>query len=150
MTSKTYSQAFNGYWRDKNRAGIPEVSGVYCVYAGSYDKDNNTVSLRKLLYIGQSVNIHERLQNHECEKDWKKELNYGEEVIFSYTEVPSYSLDRFEAAMIYKHKPPVNVEYKDNFPFDETTVYTSGRNALLYSSFTVYRTTNRSGLLSGW
>lgn len=147
MASKTYSQAFNGYWRDKNRAGIPSVSGVYCVYAGKYNSAQDKVTLKRLLYIGQAENINRRLSNHECENDWNNELESGEEVMFSYTQLGVSDLDRFEAAMIYKHKPPVNVEYKNNFPFDETSVYTSGKNALLYTSFTVYRTSGRSSLL---
>lgn len=149
MASKTYSQTFSGYWRYINRAYMPEKSGIYCVYAGTYNKTENNVILNRLLYIGQSENINERLKDHECESEWKKELKSGEEIIFSCTKLGSYDLDRFEAAMIYKHKPPVNIEYKYNFPFDETTVYTSGENALLYSSFTVYRTDSRSTLLGG-
>jgi len=42
--------------------------------------------------------------------------------------------------MIFKHKPPCNTEYADNFPFDTTTVVTTGKNALMAANFVVSRT----------
>jgi hypothetical protein len=41
--------------------------------------------------------------------------------------------------MIFKHKPPCNTEYVDNFPFDTSTMTTSGKNALMQGSFTLNR-----------
>lgn len=32
MAEKTINIKFDGYWRDENKGGIPEQSGVYCVY----------------------------------------------------------------------------------------------------------------------
>jgi hypothetical protein len=45
-----------------------------------------------------------------------------------------------EAAYIFKHKPPENEEYIDSFPFDQTTVNSSGITRKLNTSFTVKRT----------
>ena len=53
--------------------------------------------------------------------------------------------ERAEAAMIYRHKPPENTEYVDTFPYDRTTITTSGRNALLEQHFTVE--TSRAAVL---
>lgn len=139
MAIKTFNQTFNGYYPDKNRVSIPEVSGIYDVYAGTYNPSEKTVNLRKLLYIGQAENINKRLQNHECEPYWEKELRYGEIVIFSYTKLPIEDLDRFEAAMIYHHQPPVNDKCKESFNYDTTYVFTSGENYLLSKSFIVER-----------
>ena len=138
--NKTFNQEFEGYWRYVKRDSMPKASGIYCVYRGTYNSTKNTVSLEQLLYIGQAKNINERLQNHEKLAKWEKYLKSGEEIIFSCTELGLSDLDRFEAAMIYKHKPPVNEEYVNNFPYDTTTVYTSGDNALLETYFTVYKT----------
>lgn len=134
---KHYIQEFKGYWRYQNRGSITSDSGVYCVYAGSYNSIEDTVSLRKLLYIGQSENIRERISNHEKEAEWKRYLYSGEELIFSCTKLLISELDRFEAAMIYKHKPPINTEYVYNFPFPTTEVTTQGHNILLYKNFVV-------------
>lgn len=137
MTYKTYRQEFKGYCRYKDRGGIPKKSGVYCVYRGAYNSSNDKVFLNQLLYIGQAKNMNERLEKHEKLTKWEKYLKLGEEIIFSYTELELAGLDRFEAAMIYEHKPPVNEEYTNNFPYDSAMVYTSGRNALLKEYFTV-------------
>ena len=134
---KHYIQEFKGYWRYKDRSSITNNSGVYCVYAGSYNSIEDTVSLRKLLYIGQSENIRERISNHEKETEWKRYLYSGEELMFSCTNLSIPELDRFEAAMIYKHKPPTNTEYVYNFPFSTTEVTTYGSKAHLYDNFVV-------------
>jgi hypothetical protein len=39
---------------------------------------------------------------------------------------------RAEAAMIRQHQPPCNSAYRDSFPFDMTTVTTTGANALMH------------------
>ena len=140
MAEQNFDVNFNGYWRYINRGGTPEKPGVYCVYTSTYNEAEKTVSLRKLLYIGESENVNERLQNHEKESDWKRQLTTGEILSFSVSEVSSIARYRIEAALIFKHKPHVNTEYVNSFPFDKTTINTSGQNTLLNSSFTVYKT----------
>ena len=140
MVEKSYNQAFDGYWRYTNRGSMPENAGIYCVYAGIYNKETNMVTLKSLLYIGQAENIRNRLQSHECYDDWVAELKYGEMIIFSCTLLGKSDLDRFEAAMIYKHKPPVNDLCVNHFNYDKTNVFLTGETACLYKNFTVYRT----------
>jgi excinuclease UvrABC nuclease subunit len=139
MAAKSYSLTYQGYWRDKNRGGVPAESGVYTVYASTYSAQSDTIALRKVIYIGQAENAKVRLANHEKENDWKKHLLSGEEVSFSFAPVQAADRDRVEAALIHHHKPPVNTQYVDSFPFDQTTITTSGRNMHLAASFTVYR-----------
>ena len=43
--------------------------------------------------------------------------------------------------MIFKHKPPCSTQFVESFPFDTTTITTSGENALMHAQFTVTRTT---------
>jgi hypothetical protein len=45
---------------------------------------------------------------------------------------------RAEAAMIFKHKPHCNTTYVDAFPFDTTTVSTSGKDALMARSRAIW------------
>ena len=139
MAKKTYSLDFDGYWRAPNADGLPANSGIYCVYACTHNPQENTVSLRKLLYIGESANVRERVGSHEHWRDWERELQQGEVLCFSAALIsPGADRQRAEAAMIYYHKPPCNSEYVHSFPFDETSISTSGRNALLSGHFTVY------------
>lgn len=140
MAEQTYSIAFDGYWRDKNKSGIPSKSGVYCVYECRYNAVSKTVSLKKLIYIGEAGNVSDRIANHEKYQAWKEHVGPGNELCFSFGAVPSASRERCEAAMIFKHKPPENSEYLSSFPFDKTTISLSGKTALLTTYFTITRT----------
>ena len=141
MSTKTYSLDFVGYWREPNIGGLPAKSGIYCVYACTHNVQEDMVSLKKLIYIGEAADIRDRVKNHERWSDWRRELGLGQKLCFNAALIePQSDWKRAEAAMIFKHKPPCNVEYVDSFPFDETTVRTSGKNALLHREFTVYRT----------
>lgn len=140
MSAQTYAIEFDGYWREPNRGNVPAQSGVYCVYTCVHDTQGKTVSLQKLIYIGESDNVRSRISSHEKQEDWESHLNSGEQLCYSFGSVPADSRERCEAALIFKHKPPENTEYVDAFPFDETTLNLSGTTALLTTSFTVYRT----------
>ena len=140
MAEQTFSIEFNGYWRDKDKGSIPSQSGIYCVYECTYNVQAKTVSLNKLIYIGEADNVQDRIANHEKYDDWKEYVRYGNELCFSLGAIGVTNRVRSEAAMIFKHKPPENTEYVNSFPFDRTTMNLSGRIALLTPSFTVNRT----------
>lgn len=139
MAHQQFDLTYDGYWRDPNKTGVPAESGVYSVYACTHDKEKKTVSLRKLIYIGESANVRDRIASHEKYDDWKNHLQSGEQLCYNFSPVGSTSRERVEAALIFEHKPPENEEYKHSFPFDDTTVTTTGKNALLKSRFTVRR-----------
>lgn len=115
-------------------------SGIYCVFECTSNAQGKTVSLNKLIYIGEAGNVHDRIADHERYDDWKKHVRSGNELCFSFGAVPSTSRERCEAAMVFTHKPPENTEYRDEFPFDKTTMKLSGKITLLTQTFTVYRT----------
>lgn len=129
---------FNGYWREENKDGIGlKSSGIYCVYRGIHNSSENTVSLKGLIYIGESKNVNERIQNHEKLKDWEKHLKLGEVLYYSCAPIDSKSRVRVEAAMIYKHKPIVNTEYKNDFPYITTEIVTKNKNKFLHENFII-------------
>ena len=122
-----------------NKNGIPDASCIYCVYACTYNAITDKVSIRELIYVGESDNIWNRISNHERLADWKKRLRSNETLCYSFAGVSENDRVRAEAAVIFHHKPPCNTEYRNSFPFDTTTVTTSGRNAMLDSGYTVSR-----------
>ena len=69
---KTINLDFDGYWREINKDGVPSQSGIYCVYSCTYNSNNGKVSIKKLLYIGESTDVHNRIANHDRLDDWKK------------------------------------------------------------------------------
>ena len=140
MASKSYTLNFDGYWREPNIGGLPAQSGVYCVYACTYNAQASTVNLNRVLYIGESADVKTRVAGHEKWAEWRRQLKSGEELCFSAALIsPTDDRLRAEAAMVHHHKPPCNTEYVQAFPFDQTTVTTTGKNALLTGVFTVYR-----------
>lgn len=141
---KSISLQFDGYWTEKAKKSLPSHTGIYCVYTGK-ENTNGTVTLNKLIYIGESENVRDRIACHEKEPDWRKHLSWGEILIFS----TAPSSDRFcaEAAMIYRHKPPVNDEYTYSFPFEDTQMSLSGQVALLIVSFVVKSTVSKASSL---
>ena len=139
MAAQTFTIDFDGYWREKNKGGIPKTSGIYCVYSCVYNATEKNISIKKLIYIGESENVNGRIDNHEKLPQWKKHLKSGEELCYNFGSVTS-SRNRCEVAMIFEHKPPVNEKYKDDFPFDQTTMKLTGKTSKLTTNFTVNRT----------
>lgn len=126
---KKYSLDFQGYYR-KSEHLLP-VAGVYCVYKGTYNAHTDTVSLKQLLYIGQSKNVKERHLNHENLGEWKSKLGVGEELQYTLATLPEQELERCEAALIYRNKPLCNHLGIDSFAYPPTLLDIKGRAALL-------------------
>ena len=149
---KSYILNFNGYWRELGIGGLPAQSGIYGVYAATYNAAQDTVTLNRLIYIGESEDVRARVGGHEKWPLWKRQLRSGEEVCFNVALISGDAdRQRAEATMIFEHKPVCNEEYVHSFPFDKTTVTTGGRNVLMTAFFTVYPTSRLEGygLLSG-
>ncbi len=112
---KAYSLAFDGYWREPNVGGLPAKSGIYGVYASTFDTGAGTVTLNRLLYIGEAGDIRDRVSNHEKWQDWKRQMKTGEVICVNAGLIsPEADRQRAEAAMIFKHKPPCNTQYVDS------------------------------------
>ncbi len=139
MTGKTFELNVFGYWRDKNIICLPKLSGVYFVYETTYNRDNDVLLFKRLLYIGEAENVNERILKHEKYSDWLKYIRYGNELCYSMVQVENTFRKRVEAAYIYEHKPPANEEYKSNFPFNNTHIKSSGETELLNTDFIVDR-----------
>ncbi|MCF7913576.1 MAG: GIY-YIG nuclease family protein [Spirochaetaceae bacterium] len=137
MAEQSYKIDFDGYWREPNKKGVPSKSGIYCVYACTHNSQEKTVSIRKLIYIGESDNVVARIADHEKQSDWESHLKSVEQLCYSFGPVNRASRERCEAALIFKHKPPENIEYINSFPYDRTTMNLRGKIALLDPSFAV-------------
>jgi len=149
MTTETYFLDFSEH--SMKPATLPDYSGIYCVYACRCNVLAGTVSFRKLLYIGESEDIRNRVSNHEYKRVWGNELQDNEVLWFSATSISSEKdRKRAEAAMIYHHKPPCNEGHKGSSPFGQTTIKIIGKEPYLGSYFTVYPTAKpQKGLAAG-
>lgn len=144
MSFELYALYFEqGYWREPSWRAIPAKSGIYCVYACSYDVHTNLVRLNRVLYIGESQDVQNRVpEDSSIRRDvWNRQLWAGEELCVNFAQISNNKArERAEAAMIFHHQPICNTQYIEDFPFDATTIETGGENALLTREFTVYRT----------
>ena len=48
-----------------NSANLLKGSGVYCVYRCTHDSVNSKVSIKELIYIGESEDVSKRVSGHE-------------------------------------------------------------------------------------
>jgi len=77
--AKSISIEFDGYWRDENKGGLPARSGIYCVYECTHNVKQGTVSIHKLIYIGEAENVNDRIAKHEKCARWLKHVGQGNE-----------------------------------------------------------------------
>jgi hypothetical protein len=140
MVARKIILSFDGYWREVNERSIPPESGIYLVYVCRYNETSDEVTLDRLIYIGEAGDVNDRIVNHADWPKWRRYVPEGSEICFAFAGVTKPDREFAEAALIYYHKPPCNVEYVDSFPFEDTTVESTGKCAELSSPVTVRRT----------
>ena len=128
----TYNVTFKGYWLDENKDTLPTYGGVYLVYCCTYDKEKDRVALKRLIYIGQADNLHDRICTHDRYEDFKRQLHDRECLCYSYASVSPDDKDIIENALIYMQKPPLNDKLKDSFDHTDSQFSIEGRCALLH------------------
>jgi hypothetical protein len=135
--AKTITLNFSNYFltKDLPRENYQE-SGIYIVYVGRLT-DSNQCDLRRLLYIGEAENVGTRPgKDHESYDEWRGYLEKGENLFYSFTSVPADIRERAEAALIYHHQPPCNVQNKESFDYPETRIIINNANEFLDTDFT--------------
>lgn len=136
---KIYNLHFDGSISDSNKDQLPTYSGIYLVYRGVDNVQNNKYTCKEIIYIGQADDIKERHKNHEKHDEFLKTCKKGEIVFYSYVHVAKLDLDRVENALIFKMQPCLNDKMTQTFPYDETIVVSDGQCALLSKNFTLQR-----------
>jgi excinuclease UvrABC nuclease subunit len=135
---QTYNIQFEGYWLEKNKAGIPAKSGVYMVYRSKYDVALDKVTLLEIIYIGQSSDVKDRIANHDRIPDFQKTLTQGETLSYAFAPVMSQDLDVVEKALIIAQRPRLNEQNQSSIDFGDKQFQVSGKCALLkYTNFTI-------------
>ena len=135
---RIYSILFEGYWLERNKEDVPARSGVYLVYRGKYNQEKNKVDLNEIIYIGQSVNMRQRIVNHDHIRLFESSLENGETLCYSCAAIDDADLDIVENALIIAQKPRLNETKQSNLDYSEKRFQVSGRCALLkYTDFTI-------------
>ena len=133
-TGMDHTLEFKGYWPIES-ADAANFPGIYCVYAVPQD---HTTSTSRLLYIGESSNIGERIKEHQLNGTFKRSLSKDFSLYFNACRMTTKEGRReAEAALIHHHQPPYNVEFKTDYPYRTATVTITGQNAGLTPGFVI-------------
>ncbi len=144
--AKTIPLEFDGCWREEYKNGVPNASGIYLVYRGVYNKDvkpKPTVTLKQLIYIGESEKARDRItEEHEGRECWEDKLKTGEVLCYGFASADKANRERGEAALIFEMKPICNDQGKDSFNYEQTTIKSTGECLrFIPAEFTVEKTT---------
>lgn len=126
-----YNVTFKGYRRDVNKDGLPSYGGIYMVYCCKYNENEQTVTLKRLIYIGKAINLHDRICNHNRYEDFNRQLQQGEQLCYSYASVSPNEVDVVENGLIFMQKPDLNDDLKDSFNYPDSEFSIEGACALL-------------------
>ncbi len=127
---KEYELEFVRFYEEEEISNIGKGYDIYRIHAGK-KKGSGSLSSNRVLYIGQSKNAQERLDNHDMRSEWKKHLKEDEIILVSVakivprsgTRVTKEERERVEAALIYKIKPELNESKTENFLYKKTIIY---------------------------
>ena len=108
-----YSLNFDGYFLSE--LGIPEDTGIYMAHRCIYDRVNDEVDLKEILYIGQSTNLRQRVKQHIEKKDFVSYHRPNETICYSYAPCDGRSIDAIENGLIYMQQPRANTLLKDDY-----------------------------------
>jgi hypothetical protein len=115
-----------GYWRENNMMYLPKISGIYFVYENIHNKIDDTIILKKLLYIGDSEDIREHINNQSKIDDWKNYISLNSELTFACAPIENKFRSRIVSAYICSNKPILNSVQDFNFQFEKTILISFG------------------------
>lgn len=126
--AKTYQLNVQGYYRDEARTSFPQQQGIYFVYRGILNNVTRKCTLRELIYIGESSDLHGRHNDHDRRPDFLARLEDGEMLFYTYalTSLSEGDRKRVESALIYELLPPLNDMSTREFNNPDTTIIIKG------------------------
>ena len=98
---KLFTLAIYGFFRKFQEVSLPDKSGIYFVFCGISNGDGKC-SIRRLIYIGESGCIRNRLSAHEKKDRFENALRDGERLYYAYTLVSASECELCEKGLI-KH-----------------------------------------------
>ena len=108
--TKSYGAVFRGYRMDANKDTLPEYAGLFIAYRCILDQQSKKVELKEILYIGKAVNVRQTVR--ELRHKFMAELKEGEDLCYSYAEIPEENIDIIENALLFAQKPRLNEDEK--------------------------------------
>lgn len=95
---------------------ITNQSGIYVVYRGCpFERMPDLINFKELLYIGQTLNLYQRIHQHIDNNDFSDFISIGEMLYVTCAKVDMVSLDSVENALIYMQQPKLNLKLKNDY-----------------------------------
>ena len=123
------------------------VNGIYIAYAG--EETSTGIKIKKIIYIGMSIDLSNRANDNRREDDqkkWQEQCATNEQLWYkkAYVKTEDGSagtvedVRRVENALIYKYQPKCNIQGKKGMNYPDTKIKcTGGIHKLIDSEFEV-------------
>lgn len=113
-----------GYFRDEVRRKFPESAGIYFVYRGVLNNVTRKCTLKALIFIGETENLHTCLNDHVRRIDFRGILGNGEMLFYTYasTNVSNAERKRIEESLIYELAPFLNDKVSNEYAHSKTRI----------------------------
>lgn len=110
--TREYKINIQGYYKDDSRSFFPASPIIYFVYRGKYDVECHTCTLKELLYIGDSKNAYETLNDNRLNTLFSERLAEHESLFYavSFTDLAEDKRRMIVQALIYELKPSLNTD----------------------------------------
>jgi len=129
-----YDIDFKGYWRDEMVSTMPTYSGIYFVYRCTYNSDQDVVSLKELIYVGQADNLKKRICDHRSHERFQKQLLAGETLCYSCAKVDKEDIAIVHRALLLMQQPVLNRLTASDIKFGRAEFHLTGRCELVFAS----------------
>lgn len=128
---------------------LDENMKIIYIFRDTSNLNDKYWSIHEILYIGKSIDANGRLNsNHEKIPLAKHRLKEGHFLTFAYCvfngNVSDETIREIENALIYKVKPILNIENKDNYNYGPIRIDVSGvRSTLLPKTIIINNATEQ-------
>ena len=112
---------FSGYVLEDRSSDIPEIKGVYCAYAASYDPQRDAWGGTDIVYFGKSEdgdgNIRARVNAHKQLDDTaRRTLKEGEKLLYTYAATDNADVCERALVAAHSHLPRLaNTQLTDGY-----------------------------------
>lgn len=127
-----YNVKFQGYKLDKDVKTMPDESGIYMIHRCVFNKEEDTVSLVELFYIGKATSLLTEVSQHKRRDEFLSQAKKGETICYSYAKVNRIKYDVVENALIYMQKPRLNNNLIDSYNHQDAEFHFSEKCRLLH------------------
>lgn len=123
-----------GYYRDISKTQFPNIPAIFFIYKGSFNVEERTCYLKRLLFVGETDDLQEVASHVESDNNLAADLQSDEALFYTFsTEFEDKSVrKRLVDALIYELRPPHNrVDPSAPRPAKTTIIVSGNKHAFI-------------------